>query len=154
MIKIVLKKVDDLIEMEGNPRQLTEAQYSDLSASLEKFGIVEPVIVNSCKGRENRIIGGHQRVRVLKDMGHREIPCVEISLTEEEERELNIRLNANTGEWDKDELLNQFEMDELKAWSSLFDGNFFDINMDKYEEEEGKQGGKAPKVCPECGHEF
>ena len=114
--KIKQKDIKTLIFAEYNPRQLTKDQYKHLKDSIERFGFVDPVIVNKNKDRKNIIIGGHQRVRVATDMKISEVPCVEIDLTYERERELNIRLNRNTGEWDMDSLANFFDMEELIDW--------------------------------------
>ena len=57
------RKIEELKPAEYNPRQASEKQYDDLKQSIEKFGIVDPVIVNK---RNNRIVGGHFRVRVAK----------------------------------------------------------------------------------------
>ena len=114
--KIKQKDIKTLIFAEYNPRQLTTDQYKHLKDSIERFGFVDPVIVNKNKDRKNIIIGGHQRVKVATDMNISEVPCVEIDLTYERERELNIRLNRNTGEWDMDSLANFFDMDELIDW--------------------------------------
>ena len=114
--KIVQRDINSLIFAEYNPRQLTKEQYKHLKDSIERFGLVDPIIVNKNKDRKNIIVGGHQRVKVAKDMKIEIVPVLEIDLTYDKERELNIRLNANTGEWDTDILANMFDMDELKEW--------------------------------------
>ena len=98
-MKIVNIKIEKLIPAEGNPRKATEKQFKDLKESIKKFGIVDPIIVNK---RTQRIVGGHFRVEVAKKLGITELPCVYVDLTNEAEKELNIRLNQNTGEWDWD----------------------------------------------------
>ena len=109
-------KIDDLIAAEYNPRQLTEEQYKNLSDSIKRFGVVDPIIINKNKNRKNIVIGGHQRINVCRKLKLKEIPCLEIDLTYDEERELNIRLNKNTGEWDFDMLGNMFDISDLKDW--------------------------------------
>jgi DNA modification methylase len=84
-----------------------------LKESLEKFGLVEPIIFNKQTGY---IVGGHFRVRELKKLGITEIECVIVDLNEEDEKELNIRLNANTGGWDWDTLANDWEVVDLEKW--------------------------------------
>ena len=111
--KIVLKNADDLISAEYNPRQLTKDQYKNLRDSIKRFGLVDPIIINCNKERVNIIIGGHERVKIAKDLKITEIPCIELNLDYEKERELNVRLNKNTGEWNFDELANNFDFDEL-----------------------------------------
>ena len=115
-MKIVTKKIGDLIEAEYNPRQLTKEQFQQITDSIKRFGIVDPIIVNKNKERKNIIVGGHQRVKVAGSLGFKEIPCVEVDLTPDKERELNIRLNKNTGEWDWDELANHFDLSNLVEW--------------------------------------
>ena len=110
---IIQKPIDSLIFAEYNPRQLTDSQYKQLKDSISRFGLVDPIIVNKNKDRKDVIIGGHQRVKVAKTMGIKEVPCVEIDLVYDKERELNVRLNKNTGGWDWDILANTFDIDEL-----------------------------------------
>lgn len=99
-------------EYEKNPRRLTTKQEKDLTESMKRFGFANPLILNSHAGRENIIIGGHQRLKVAKKLGFKEVPVVYLDLTPEKEKELLIRLNKNTGEWDED-LLKEFDADFL-----------------------------------------
>ena len=114
--KIIQRDINSLIFAEYNPRQLTKDQYKHLQDSITRFGLVDPIIVNSNKERKNIIVGGHQRVKVAKDMNIDQVPVLEIDLTYERERELNVRLNKNTGEWNWDELANSFDIAELTDW--------------------------------------
>ena len=107
------KQIADLIPAPYNPRQSTAKQEKHLKESLEKFGMVEPIIFNK---RTGYIVGGHFRVRELKKLGIKEIECVIVDLNEADEKELNIRLNANTGSWDWDTLANDWEVVDLEAW--------------------------------------
>jgi len=120
--------IDELIFAEYNPRQLTKDQYQGLKDSITRFGLVDPVIINKHKERDNIIVGGHQRVKIAKDLGYKEVPCVEVNLTPEKERELNIRLNKNVGEWDWDSLANYFEPGELTEWG-FTDGDLFPFDQ-------------------------
>jgi len=115
-MKIVNRKIKDLIGAEYNPRELTKDQYKQLKDSLLRFGVVDPVIVNKHPERDNIIIGGHQRSKVWEDMGNDKIPTVELSLTLEKEKELNVRLNKNTGQFDMDMLANNFDTEDLIEW--------------------------------------
>ena len=118
--KIIHKQIDDLIFAEYNPRQLSDDQYKHLKDSISRFGLVDPIIINKNKDRKDIIIGGHQRVKVARTMGIDKVPCVEIDLTYDKEKELNVRLNKNTGSWDFDILANTFYIDELIDFG--FDG--------------------------------
>ena len=115
-MKIVNRKIKDLIGAEYNPRELTKDQYKQLKDSLLRFGVVDPVIVNKHPDRDNIIIGGHQRSKVWEDMGNDKIPTVELSLTLDKEKELNVRLNKNTGQFDMDMLANHFDTSDLIEW--------------------------------------
>lgn len=115
-MKIEPRKLKDLIPSEYNPRKATKQQEKALSESLQKYGCVEPIIVNEHPDRYNIIIGGHFRVRELIKLKVEEVECVIVNLNLEQEKELNIRLNSNTGEWNFDLLLSNFDTDELESW--------------------------------------
>jgi len=115
-MKIKHYPIGDLISAEYNPRQLTKDQFNQLKDSVKRFGLVDPIIVNTHKDRKNIVVGGHQRLKVALDLKIEKIPCVEVKLNLEKERELNIRLNKNTGEWDWDTLANLFDVKELTDW--------------------------------------
>lgn len=98
------KNTRDLLPAEYNPRKDLkpgDAEYEKLKRSITEFGYVEPVIWNKTTGR---VVGGHQRLKVLMDMGITEVECVVVELSEEKEKALNIALNKISGEWDKDKL--------------------------------------------------
>ena len=155
--KITTKQyhIDKLIFAEYNPRQLTKDQYQGLKDSITRFGLVDPVIINKHKERKNIIIGGHQRVKVAKDLGYKEVPCVEVNLTPEKERELNIRLNKNTGEWDWDSLANYFDPGDLIEWGFKDDELGLFEPVDILEQPKlDELSEKKTVFCPECGNEF
>ncbi len=110
---IEVKKISELKPAPYNARISTKKQEGHLKKSLEKFGIVEPIVFNK---RSGYIVGGHFRVRELKKLGYKEVHCVVVDLNDQDERELNIRLNANTGEYDWDKIANQWEAEQVKEW--------------------------------------
>ena len=136
--KIISRDINSLIFAEYNPRQLTKEQYKHLKDSIDRFGLVDPIIVNKNKDRKNIIVGGHQRVKVAKDMNIKEVPVLEVDLTYDRERELNVRLNKNTGEWNWDELANAFDVEELTDWGFNEDQlvGFSDIDYSILEDEQ------------------
>ena len=100
-LKIVYVPIDNLKKSEYNPRKWNEVQISALRESMTRFGVVDPLICNLAPGRENIVIGGHFRLKVAKDMGLTEMPVVYVKILDiEKERELNVRLNKNLGEFD------------------------------------------------------
>ena len=124
-MKITNKKAKDLKPSEYNPRQISTKQHKDLKKSIETFGLVDPIVINSC----GTIIGGHQRFKILQEMETDNIPCVVLNLSKEKEMELNIRLNKSGGEFDMDLLANFFDVDSLVDWG--FKHIDLDINIDK-----------------------
>lgn len=103
-MQIEKKKTAELLPADYNPRKDLkpgDAEYEKLKRSLDQFGYVEPVIWNKNTGR---VVGGHQRLKVLIDMGMTEVDCVVVELDEEKEKALNIALNKISGEWDNDKL--------------------------------------------------
>ena len=111
-MKIQKLKVSELKEAEYNPRKKlksTDDAYKKLKASIEEFGYVDPIIVNI---RNKKVIGGHQRLEIIKELGYEEIECVILDLDEKAEKRLNIALNKNSGYWDNEKLEELFE--ELK----------------------------------------
>jgi len=124
-MKIEKIDINKLQPASYNPRQISTKQYKDLKESIKKFDLVDPIIIN----KDFTVIGGHQRLKVCKDLKHTEIDCVVLDLTKEEERELNIRLNKSGGEFDMDILANEFDVEELKDWG--FKDIDFGFNIDK-----------------------
>lgn len=90
---------------EYNPRKWTKEAEVQLQESIKRFGLVDPFIVNSAPNRKNIIIGGHFRLEMARKLGFSEVPVVYINISNiEKEKELNVRLNKNTGEFDWDML--------------------------------------------------
>ena len=94
-MQIVEYKTSDIISAEYNPRQLTKDQYSNLKDSLERFGLVDPLIINKNKDRKNILVGGHQRLKIAREMGMDMIPCVEVDLTLDLEKEWQLKEYQN-----------------------------------------------------------
>lgn len=83
-----------------NPRKKLkkgDKEYEKIKQSLLKFGYVDPIIVNE----DLTVIGGHQRLTVLKDLDYETAKCVIVKLSKEDEKALNIALNKITGQWDE-----------------------------------------------------
>lgn len=93
--------VDVLRPVAYNPRKKLKAgdkEYEKIKNSILEFGYVEPIIVNY----DMTVIGGHQRLTVLKDLGYTEVQCVEVHIEDENKvKALNIALNKITGAWNE-----------------------------------------------------
>lgn len=93
--------VDILHPAAYNPRKKLKAgdkEYEKIKNSILEFGYVEPIIVNY----DMTVIGGHQRLTVLKDLGYSEVQCVVVHIEDENKvKALNIALNKITGAWNE-----------------------------------------------------
>ena len=144
-MNIELIEINKLKPATYNPRQINTKQYNDLKKSIQKFDLVDPIIVN----KDMTVIGGHQRLKICKELKYKDVDCVVLDLSKEEERELNIRLNKSGGEFDMDILANEFNIDDLVDWG--FKHIDLGLNIDKidYDKEwegmpEFKQDDKMP----------
>ncbi len=109
-----------------NPRKAVAAEspaYLKLRASLEEFGLVEPLIWNESTGH---VVGGHLRLRILRDLGVAEVPVSVLRLTPSREKALNVVLNNQEaqGRYDPSKLADLLE--ELADLPEL-DATGFDL---------------------------
>ncbi len=98
------RRVNDLLPYSKNPRQISEKQLRELKRSLKKFNLVEIPAIDT----DNKIIAGHQRIRVLQILGRGE-ELIEVrmpnrKLTQEEYDQYLITSNAVGGDWDFEKL--------------------------------------------------
>ena len=104
-ISIVYVPVSELKPADYNPRKSSKEALSQLKESITRFSVVDPIIVNSAPKRKGVVIGGHMRLRAARELGHENVPVVYVRIADiEKEKELNLRLNRNTGEWDFEKL--------------------------------------------------
>lgn len=156
-LKIEWVDINTLIPSEYNPRELTKEQEKQLTESIKRFTLLEPVIANKHKGRENIIISGHQRVLIAKKLGYQKVPAIFIDLDKEHEVELNLRFNRNVGQWSLESLKN-FEIDLLlevgfdnNDLSNIWD-DVLQIEDDEFIEE--KEIAKAKKTKIKIGEMY
>lgn len=133
-LKIVQMPIDELKPADYNPRKWDKEAAKNLKESILRFGLLDPFIVNSAPERHNTIIGGHFRWAMAKELGFKTVPVVYVNIPDlEKERELNLRLNQNQGEFDL-ELLAKFDE------SFLADVGFSSEELDKIFEIETNEG--------------
>lgn len=153
------RKLSELKAWDHNPRHLTPRQEEKLTESIRRFGQVIPYSI----GPDNQIYDGHQRKHVMKMMEEYGQDCIvdvrvsERELTDDERRELVIRLHENTGDWNFDELANLYDFEELGDWG--FNEKLLDYFMNPTfepvsEDEQPRLDQKKPVKCPHCGKEF
>ncbi len=130
-IQTVEVPINELVPADYNPRKHDEVATEQLKQSIQRFGLVDPIIINSSVNRKNIIIGGHFRWEVAKELGYQTIPVVYVDIPDlEKEKELNLRLNKNTGEFDWN-LLAKFDesfLADVGFSSSELDG-IFDVDI-------------------------
>ncbi len=108
-INIVEVPINELHASEYNPRKHTKEQAEQLKESIRRFGMVDPIIANLDDSRRDVVIGGHFRLEMAKELGYETVPVVYVRIPDiEKEKELNVRLNKNTGDFDL-ELLAEFD---------------------------------------------
>ena len=128
-MNIELIEINKLKPAIYNPRQISTKQYNDLKKSIEKFDLVDPIIVN----KDMTVIGGHQRLKICKELKYKDVDCVVLDLSKEQEKELNVRLNKSGGEFDMDILANEFNIDDLVDWG--FKHIDLGLNIDKIQKD-------------------
>jgi len=139
-LKIIDKHTWELIPADYNPREISKSQYNKLKADIKEKGILQPLVINTHKDRNNIIIGGHQRYSIAVELGMETLPCIEVEYNYEQEVATNIKLNKLGGKFDKDKLANWFDVETLKEWG--FKSIDFGFNLDK-----------LPEKCECCGRQ-
>ena len=128
-MNIQIIKIDKLIPATYNPRKDLkpgDAEYIKIKNSIENFGYVSPLIIN----KDMTVIGGHQRLKVLKELGFTELECIVVDLDKTKEKALNIALNKIQGDWDEEKL--EVLLQELKL--DDFDTNLTGFDFDEVDE--------------------
>ena len=128
-MNIQIIDINKLIPATYNPRKdlkPDDAEYIKIKNSIVKFGFVSPLVIN----KDMTVIGGHQRLKVLKDLGITEVECIVVDLDKTNEKALNIALNKIQGDWYEDKL--EALLQELKL--EEFDMNLTGFDFDEVDE--------------------
>lgn len=144
-----------------NPRKELkpgDTEYEALAKSIDRFGLVEPLIVNKTTGT---LVGGHQRLSALKARGETESEVVIIEVSEQDEKLLNVALNKIEGDWDYSKLeqlfsefseedisftgFSQEELTNLFGEAEVSNGYSYEDDSDEEEPEEKKKTECKPK---------
>ena len=99
-MKIATMPIAQLLPAPYNPRKNLkkgDPEYEKLKKSLEEFGYIDPIVWNE---RTGRVVGGHQRLKILSELGHAEIEVSVVDLSDDKEKALNLALNKTGGDWD------------------------------------------------------
>ena len=171
-MEIVKVDINELICPEYNPRQITDDEMEKLKNSINEFGYIDPIIVNSVN---NHIVGGNQRYECLKSLGYNEIDVIFIEEPDiNREKALNIALNKISGEWDETKLNNIFEEFKLQGFTKTeltgfnmeeilelqlindleFNTELEEEHMDLPSEQDSTIEEVEQITCPHCGEKF
>lgn len=142
-----MKKVDinKLAPHPDNPRTITEDKLEKLKSSLEEFQDmteVRPLVVN----KQGQVLGGNMRLRAMIELGWKKAPVIEVDWKEDKQREFMIKDNAGFGNWDYDELANNWDSQELNDWG-VDVWSDADLELDDFfedDETESKEETKNP----------
>ena len=152
-------EIEKLKFADYNPRKDLkpgDQEFEKLKKSIQEFGYVEPVIWNKQTGN---VVGGHQRLKVMQNLGYTEVDCVVLYIDVDKEKALNIALNKISGDWDMplltdllkdikesdfDVTLTGFDMGEI---SDLFKAELEEnVQDDNFDVDEELEAIKKPKT--------
>jgi len=131
-MQITERKIEELIPYEKNAKKHTERQIKNIAKSIDKFGFVQPLVVDC----DNNIVIGHGRYRAADRLKLPTVPCVCVDdLTDKQVRELRILDNRlNESPWDVENLLSDIEGLDFSG----FDISFTNVLRDLGENGESK----------------
>ena len=144
-------KIEQLKHADYNPRKdlkAGDAEFEKIKNSINEFGYCEPIIVNE----DFTIVGGHQRSKVLKELGYTEVDCVVIDIDKTKEKALNVALNKISGEWDLEalaKLLDDLKVEDYNVELTGFDMKEAEKLWDEYIKEETEQEEETIPEAPE-----
>ena len=133
-MKIQEIEISKLIPATYNPRKdlkPSDEEYQKIKKSILEFGFVSPLVVNE----DMTVIGGHQRLKVLQELGYTEVECIIVNLDKTKEKALNIALNKISGEWDTEKLenlLNELLQENFDVSITGFNSEEIDDLLNEY----------------------
>jgi len=143
-----------------NPRKdlkPDDPEYQHIKKSIEEFGYVDPIIINS----DYTVIGGHQRLKVLKELGTAQIDVVIVDIPKNKEKALNVALNKIRGDWDQERLavlLQEIKADGMLEFTGFDDKEFAALERELHKDDEPldtePQISRAEELRKEWGTEL
>jgi len=142
----MIKKVNitEVISNPNNPRLIKDDKFKKLVKSIQDFPDmlnVRPIVVN----KDMVVLGGNMRLKAIKEAGIKEINVDIVDWNEQQQKEFIVKDNVGYGEWDWDDLANNWDAEELTDWG-LDIPNF--TNNDIKEKEDNTINSLT---CPNCG---
>ena len=157
-VKAVVVPLSSIKPNPSNPRTLRDEKFLKLRKSLEDFPDMlnyRAIVAVTDTDGKYMVLGGNMCLRALQDLKVKDVPVMLADhWTEEQRREFIIKDNVGFGEWDWDQLANEWDAVELADWGldipkvPDFDAGTMD--------DQGSLDQIAPKfiACPHCGKEF
>ena len=141
-MEIIKMKPGELNPAAYNPRKTLapgDVEYEQIKQSILAFGMVEPIVWNRQTGN---VVGGHQRLTVLRDLGHETVEVSVIDVSEAQEKALNIALNKISGDWDDGKLTAL--LDELAADADEMLVSLTGFTQEEFDEIFASEDGGVP----------
>jgi DNA modification methylase len=130
-VKVV--KINDIKSNPNNPRIIKDDKFKKLVQSIKSFpemANVRPIVVN----KDMIVLGGNMRLKAMKEAGWKEAPIQIVDWDEQKQKEFIVKDNVGYGEWDWDDLANNWDAQEITDWG--LDIPNFDVNNLEAEEDD------------------
>ncbi len=115
IIEVKVVKINDIKRNHNNPRIIKDDKFKKLVESIKGFpemANVRPIVVNT----NMIVLGGNMRLRAMKEAGWKEAPIQIVDWDEQKQKEFIVKDNVGFGEWDWDDLANNWDAEELTDW--------------------------------------
>jgi len=136
-------KISEVKSNPNNPRIIKDDKFRKLVQSIKDFPKmleIRPIVVNN----EMIVLGGNMRLKACKEAGLKEIFIIKAEdLTEDQQKEFIIKDNVGFGEWDWEQLANEWDNEELNDWG--LDIPNFDSEVEELEAKEDDFDGIVPE---------
>ena len=126
----------------NNPRIIKDDKFAKLVQSIKDFPKmleIRPIVVNA----DMIVLGGNMRLKACKEAGLKKVHIIKAEdLTEEQQREFIIKDNVSGGEWDWEQLANEWNSEDLDKWGldvPTFDSQDYsdknqEVDVDEFED--------------------
>ena len=145
-VKVV--KINDIKSNPNNPRIIKDGKFKKLVESIKAFpemANVRPIVVNT----DMIVLGGNMRLKAMKEAGWKEAPIQIVEWDEQKQKEFVIKDNVGFGEWDWDDLANNWDEEELNDWALDVWVNKETDDLLAFGEDTEEETAKAPKITDE-----
>jgi ParB-like chromosome segregation protein Spo0J len=115
-MKATTVKISEVKANPNNPRIIKDDKFQKLVKSIKEFPEmlnIRPIVVNA----DMVVLGGNMRLKACKEAGLKELPIIKADdLTEEQQKQFIIKDNVGFGEWDWEDLANNWDSEQLTEW--------------------------------------